>query len=85
MAYSVIIRKIELKPKFDCTTQGIQSLFQTQNDLSNLEVENERPPMAQMLEKMLRTPNIELTVKNRDTLTQFAATAYLDPDYLAKA
>jgi hypothetical protein len=41
--------------------------------------------MSQIVEKMLRTPNIELTVKNKDTLTQFFTTAYLDPDYLAKA
>jgi hypothetical protein len=58
-------------------------LFQTQNDLSGMEVEQSKP--SEMIDKLIKQPNIELVVKNRDTLTQFACQAYLDPDYLPKA
>ena len=75
--YQVILKQIEIKPKLNYSGSNkdvpVSVEFDSSHNRSQIDFEG-----------LVKCPNIELTVKNNDTLQQFSNQAYLDLDYLPK-
>ena len=73
--YTVSVKQLEGKAKINYA-QG--------QDVQHLEIDDSQQKSQIDFEGIVKAPNIELTVKNNDTLEQFTNQAYLDTDYLPK-
>ena len=71
------MKQIEIKPKLNYSGSNkdipVSVEFDSSHNRSQIDFEG-----------LVKCPNIELTVKNNDTLQQFSNQAYLDLDYLPK-
>ena len=93
-SYQVTFRQLEIKPQVDCTgglgmminsqkPHAVDSGSPDQNICSDQKSPIVNPPTFDF-EGLVKTPNIELTVKNVDTLQQFTNQAHFDLDYIPK-
>ena len=62
-SYSVSVKQLEVRPKLSYSAQG--------QDIQHLEVDESQQKSQIDFEGLVKAPNIELTVKNNDTLQQY--------------